>query len=461
MSFSRVLASLSADAQPVQFGILAEDGRLLFANAAWAEFGRRLDSPVRPVDLGTAYLQRIRQADTDPATHIAETLEAVLVDGDDSAEATYACRVGGDEYRFIVRVNRFTLEDTAYAAVAHVDVTERERQDRDVRRFKQAIEAAGHAIFITDVDGEITYVNPAFERITGYSTSEALGADPNILNSGEMDEGYFTRLWETILDGRVWEDLVINRRKSGELYYAHQTIAPVLDDGEPIEFVALQTDITELRATRQGTEKLGRILRHDLRNQLSVAQSYAELIADEEGEAAEYAHKIVETISELLQTSEKGIELQRFLSQTPQPSSADIADVVNTVVTEARQSYPAADISYTGPETAVALCLTELETALGEVIENAIVHNDTDHPHVDLTVEATAEWVTVRIADNGPGVPEMEYAALDAAGSSLYHDTGFGLNLAYWIVRRSGGNVQFDSRDDGSVVTIRLPRPNT
>lgn len=461
MSLSSVLASLSTDAQPVQFGILAADGRLLFANAAWSAFGDLLSSPVRPVDLETGYLQQTRQADTDTATRIAQTLETVLVDGEDTAETTYSCRAGGDEYEFVMRVHRFALDGTAYAAVAHVDITHRKRQDRDVKRFKQAIEAAGHAIFITDADGEITYVNPAFERITGYSTSEALGADPNILNSGEMGADYFERLWETILGGEVWEDLVINRRKSGELYYAHQTIAPVLDDGEPIEFVALQTDITELRATRQGTEKLGRILRHDLRNQLSVAQSYAELIADQNGEAAEYARKIVETISDLLQTSEKGIELQRFLSRTPRPSSANIAGVAKTVVTEARENYPSAEITYTGPGTADALCLTELETALAEVVENAIVHNDGDRPRVELSVDTTPEWVTVRITDDGPGVPEMEYASLDAGGSSLYHDTGFGLNLAYWIVRRSGGNVQFDSQDDGSVITVRLPRPNT
>ncbi len=340
-------------------------------------------------------------------------------------------------------------------------MSEEPTADQGSRGFREAIEAAGHAIFITDTSGEITYVNPAFEEITGYSSSEAIGERPSILKSGEMGEKYYQRLWRTILSGEVWEELVINRRKSGELYYAHQTIAPVLDEnGNPVEFVALQTDTTELRASRQGIQKLGRILRHDLRNELSVVRSYAELIERQGGEGAEYATKIVETISSLLETSEKGIKLQRFLSQTHRPVPIDVRVVVATVISNTQEEFPEVQIAYAGPDTATALCLTEIEAALGEIVENAIIHNDSEKVRVNFSIEQTEHWIEIRITDNGPGLPEMEYAALDSPGSDLYHDTGFGLNLAYWIVRRSGGSIEFENgEDDGTSVLVRLSRP--
>lgn len=126
------------------------------------------------------------------------------------------------------------------------DISARKRTERELDLFKNAIEATGHAVYITDPDGTIEYANPAFETITGYPRAEAVGRNPRILKSGEMPAGYYDELWETVLDGAVWEEDVINRRNDGELYRAHQTIAPISDrTGELSAFVAIQTDITE------------------------------------------------------------------------------------------------------------------------------------------------------------------------------------------------------------------------
>ena len=125
------------------------------------------------------------------------------------------------------------------------DVTPEKNREQSLDRFKRAVEAAGHAIYVTDTEGEIQYVNPAFESVTGYSREQAVGETPRILNSGAMEPGYYEALWETILNGVVWEERVVNRRKSGERYQAEQTIAPITEDGEPTAFVAIQTDVTE------------------------------------------------------------------------------------------------------------------------------------------------------------------------------------------------------------------------
>ncbi|WP_458207788.1 bacterio-opsin activator domain-containing protein [Haladaptatus sp. NG-SE-30] len=126
--------------------------------------------------------------------------------------------------------------------------TKREIQTKNeqLRGFRKAIEHAGHAIFITDTDGTITYANPAVESITGYSRDEVLGSTPAMWNSGEHDETFYTDMWDTILDGEVWDGEIINERKNGELCWVDMTIAPITDETGTIErFVAVDTDVTD------------------------------------------------------------------------------------------------------------------------------------------------------------------------------------------------------------------------
>ncbi|WP_251328153.1 PAS domain-containing sensor histidine kinase [Haloplanus pelagicus] len=123
--------------------------------------------------------------------------------------------------------------------------------------FERAVEAAGHAIFITDFGGRIVYVNPAFETVTGYTADAAVGETPDLLNSGHHDADYFRRLWETIVAGEVWQEEIVNRRADGERYIANQTIAPIGDDedGTITHFVAIQTDITERKRHEMALER--------------------------------------------------------------------------------------------------------------------------------------------------------------------------------------------------------------
>ena len=136
------------------------------------------------------------------------------------------------------------------------DISDRDHREQELRRMKRAVDASGHAIYITDPDGSIEYTNSAFEDITGYSESEAIGSNPRILNSGEMSEEYFEDLWRTVQSGEVWEEEVTNRRKSGELYYANQTIAPIKgSDGEVGGYVGIQNDVTQRKGREQEIEQ--------------------------------------------------------------------------------------------------------------------------------------------------------------------------------------------------------------
>jgi diguanylate cyclase (GGDEF)-like protein/PAS domain S-box-containing protein len=109
-----------------------------------------------------------------------------------------------------------------------------------------AMNVAANAIVITDREGTCIWVNPAFTLVSGYSSEEIIGQKLSKLKSGIQDESFYRGLWQTILGGNTWKGEIINRNKSGELYYEDMTIAPVRNEqGEITHFIAIKQDITE------------------------------------------------------------------------------------------------------------------------------------------------------------------------------------------------------------------------
>ncbi len=126
------------------------------------------------------------------------------------------------------------------------DVTARKQNELRLLQLTQAVEQSPTSIVITDLNGVITYVNPQFTKLTGYSHEEAVGSNPRILKSGQMPTEVYKEMWMTILSGKVWQGEILNKKKNGELYWEYSTMAPVLDEqGQPINFVAIKEDITE------------------------------------------------------------------------------------------------------------------------------------------------------------------------------------------------------------------------
>lgn len=107
------------------------------------------------------------------------------------------------------------------------------------------LESAGEAIVVTDLEGSIRYVNPSFERITGYAREEVLGRTPRILKSDTQDASFYESLWQTITGGKIWRGSFLNRCKDGSLYHVEQTIAPVTNNvGQPIGYVSVHADVS-------------------------------------------------------------------------------------------------------------------------------------------------------------------------------------------------------------------------
>jgi diguanylate cyclase (GGDEF)-like protein/PAS domain S-box-containing protein len=129
--------------------------------------------------------------------------------------------------------------------IAFHDIRERKRAEEAMRLQSTALSTAANAIFITDSQGNIEWLNRAFERMSGYSEAEVLGRNPRLLNSGKHDKAFFEAIWRQVLSGEVWRGEVIERHKDGHLYTVEQTITPILEGGKVRHFVAIHEDISE------------------------------------------------------------------------------------------------------------------------------------------------------------------------------------------------------------------------
>ncbi|WP_436933576.1 PAS domain S-box protein [Halovenus marina] len=196
------------------------------------------------------------QIQPEPSRSVAEWVDRARTEGTQRFE--WPCTtLDGREFWAEVTLNPISQEGDDQLVVVVRDITAQRRKAQRLQAFQEAVEHAGHSIYITDVDGEIEYVNDAFETATGYSEREAVGQTPSLLKSGKHDEEYYEQLWETILTGETWEDELVNEHKDGSRYIANQTIAPITDEtGEVVRFVAVNADITEQKRREQQLQTL-------------------------------------------------------------------------------------------------------------------------------------------------------------------------------------------------------------
>jgi len=145
-----------------------------------------------------------------------------------------------------INSHSITFKDRKARHVIISDITERKRGEEKLKKLSSVVENATDHVFITDYDGVIEYVNPAFERLTGYTKDDAIGKTPRILKSGKKTQDEYRQLWETVRAGNIFQGMVINRKKNGDLYYEEKIITPLRDEhGNITHFVSTGRDVTE------------------------------------------------------------------------------------------------------------------------------------------------------------------------------------------------------------------------
>ena len=370
------------------------------------------------------------------------------------------------------------------------DITERKRADAERKRMMAAIEQVAETIVVTDAQGIIQFVNPAFRRTTGYSREEAIGQNPRILKSGAQDEQFYHNLWDTISGGRIWEGRMVNKRKDGALYTEESTISPIRNTlGRIVNYVAVKRDISEhlrLTAQFQQAQKMEAVgllaggVAHDYNNMLSVILGYTELALN----TVDPDKTLHTDLEEIQKAAIRSTEITRQLlafarKQTINPVVLDLNQNVENMIKMLRRLI-GEDIDLAWLPKA-GLCPIKIDPIqVNQILANLCVNaRDAITDVGKITIETgnavfdetycadhagfvVGEYVLLAVSDDGCG---MDKETLDQifepffTSKGLGQGTGLGLSIVYGIVKQNNGFINVYSKPGkGTTFRIYLPR---
>ncbi|MGQ4555148.1 PAS domain S-box protein [Halobellus sp. GM3] len=357
---------------------------------------------------------------------------------------------------------RYQGRDIGQAVVIDVTELERTREELETERqfITDALDALPDVFYVITPGGELDRWNDSLLEVSGYDAAEVRAMDIEDF----FAEAHTDRISESIAtafaEGTDTVEATVVTKRGEEIPFEFRK-RRLVDGGDVIGLAGIGRDISERKARERHLRAVDYLLQHNLRNQLNIIQGSVESVSDDGTEGGRSAADRIDAAADRLLSIFDNHHL--IVDQLTTPQSAepiDVVAVVEALAEEYGEAYPAATIATDLPERAVVSAMPTLRLALRELLENAIEHNDRREPRVDVAVENTGSKVDIRVSDDAPPIPEMEYRSLadDSLLHSTYHSTGFGLWFVHLVVRQSGGSLHFDRGETrGNVVTIELP----
>ena len=310
-------------------------------------------------------------------------------------------------------------------------------------------------VVVLDADDRVVECNPAARRllpgersIRGEPIAEAFPALAAVLAESRGSTAGRT----VVLDG-----------PDGNRYFEVRSSPIERGGSDPAGHLLTLHDIDDRILREQRLDVLNRILRHNVRNQMTVILGHnanlLEVLADDG--LGEQAETVDRAGTRLLDWAERAGQVERTVGGSSERIRMDLVAHVEAVAARRDGADPYATIFTYLPESAPVVADRSIGEAIDELVANAIEHSDRPRPTVRITVEPRGETVELRVEDDGPGIPADERRALARGRETpLEHASGLGLWLVSWLVRLSGGTIDFEENDPrGSLVRIRLPAP--
>jgi PAS domain S-box-containing protein len=408
-----------------------------------------------------------------------------------TASSTIALQTGdGETIDVELSLSRYPSNSRAkhaYCVVTARDVSEERKKELDLLRFSNIAHYTVNPLEITDVDGRIIYVNPAFEKASGYSREEVIGKNPNIFGSGKHPKSFWKKMWDTIKSGHVWVGEIENRRRNGEPFFTQLLISPIIDgSGKVVGYFGVHRDITEQRYLQQQLthaqkmESIGLLaagIAHEVGNPLTSISSLVQVI--QRSTADEFTQEKLELIkSQIARISRIIRDLVDFSRRSSyEVQLTDVNKSIRQSVEIVRVGKKAKDISFRVhlDESIPQLPLVpdQMEQVFINILINAVdaIQAKVSDPLYRVLSTVRGEIVVssslhdgqvlITIQDNGKGIPEETLPKIFEpffTTKKVGEGTGLGLWVSYGIIRSFQGNIEVDSGiGRGTTFTITLP----
>ncbi len=373
------------------------------------------------------------------------------------------------------------------------DITKRKQAEEKLKVLSHAVEQNPVMILITDTKGNIEYVNPKFEEVTGYSLEETMGKNPSILNSGKNSDNIYKDMWNTIKSHKVWHGELINKRKNNELYWANITISPITDNMEKVtHFVSIQEDITEkkkiekeLICAKERAEESDRLktaflqnMSHEIRTPMNAIIGFSDLfvsVIDNKEELQKYIKIMQKNCYDLLDIINDILEMAKIDSrQLPvvfqecdlQKLFYELELFFNSYKT--RIDKPQIEFSLNKldgkTDLTIKTDLAKLKQILINLISNAFKFTDEGKISGGYKYDENKNIVFF-ISDTGIGIPPdkkevifQRFIKLNQNKTKFQEGTGLGLSIVKELIDLLGGKIWLESEPfKGSTFYFIIP----
>ena len=368
------------------------------------------------------------------------------------------------------------------------DITEAKRAEKEILKLSRGVEQSPAMVVITDLDGNIEFVNPKVTEVTGYSPKELIGKNSSTFQSSKTPKKTYKELWDTILKGDTWEGELLNKRKTGEEYWESERISPIFNDkGETINYIAIREDITEsiqarndLLEAKEKAEEANRIksiflanMSHELRTPMVGIIGFTEILEDEieKPELKEYATFIHEGANRLMESLNLILNLTKIEAEKLNIELSKIDVIKNIKKNISTFDKMAANKNiYLKFESDIEQFETETDERMFDqiicnLVNNAVKYTEVGGVTVSVDKVKNNSYLKIKVKDTGIGIPEdkqdiiwEEFRQVSEGDSRTFEGTGLGLTITNNFVNQLGGEIKLKSElGEGSTFTVLLP----